>query len=134
MFQENTPAQVFLKALVNCFDFSKQLAPTEDEYLYSSGIYIGFRDDSEGTFWLDKEVVRNTVASYMRDEGINFRTPFSNLPKLLYAEGYSKAVVSMKNGKEHFAYLPRSRKGSSSQRKGMLVLFANKLKEFYEED
>lgn len=134
LFQESTPAQVFLKALVNSFDFSKQLAPTEDEYLYASGIYVGFRDDSEGTLWLDKETVKNTVALYLRNEGINFRTPFSNLPKLLHAEGYSKAVVSIKNGKEHYTYLPRSRKGNSGQRRGMLVLYANKLNLFYEED
>lgn len=134
LFLQSTPAQLFLKAVLNSFDFSKQLAPTEDDYLYSSGIYVGFRDDSEGTLWLDKEVVNSTVAQYMRNEGINFRTPFSNIPKLLFTEGYAKAVVTVKNGKEHFTYLPRSRKGSSAQRKGMLVLYTNKLKGFYDEE
>ena len=134
LFQENTPAQIFMKALVDSIDFSKELAPTENEYLYSSGLYIGFRDDTEGTIWLDKEAVKNRVSFYMKNEGISFRTPFRSIPKLLHTEGYAVAIVTIRNGKEHYTYLPRSRKGNSGQRRGMLVLYTKKLKLFYEED
>ncbi len=134
LFEESTPAQVFLNALVNCFDFGKQLAATEDEYVYSAGLYVGFIDSTEGTYWLNKEIVNAAVQAYIRDEGINFRTPMKNIPKLLYAEGYAKATVKMKNGKVHYTFLPRSKKGTSSQRKGMYVIYISKLKKFYEED
>ena len=134
LFEESTPAQVFLKALVDSVDFSKELAPSENDYLYSSGLYIGFRDDTEGTIWLDKEAVKNRVSFYMKNEGISFRTPFRSIPKLLHTEGYAVAIVTIRNGKEHYTYLPRSRKGNSGQRRGMLVLYTKKLQLFYEED
>lgn len=134
LFEESTPAQVFLNALVNSFDFGKQLAPTEAEYIYSAGFYIGFVDNVEGTYWLNKEIVNAAVQGFINDEGINLRTPLKNIPQLLYEEGYSKAHVKIKEGKEHYTYLLRSKKGTSSQRKGMYVLYISKLKKFFEED
>ena len=93
-----------------------------------------FIDSTEGTYWLNKEIVNAAVQAYIRDEGINFRTSMKNIPQLLCAEGYAKANVRIKDGREHFTYLPRSRKGTSSQRKGMYVLYASKLKDFYDEE
>ncbi len=134
LFEENTPSKVFLKALVDCFDLNKQLAATEEEYIYSHGLYIGFRDCIEGTVWLNKESVESTVLPYIASEGLSFRVQKKNIPKLLFEDGYSKAIITYKDGRKKYTYLPRSRKGTSEQRRGMYVLFETKLKEFYEED
>ena len=132
LFFESTPAQVFMNAIINCFDFNKQLAPDENTYLYSSGAYIGFRDDDEGTFWLDKNIVNTTVSRYFVNEGIDFRVAMGKVSELLCKAGYAKAIVTTKkDGSKHYSYLPRSRKGTSQQRHGMYVLYVNKLTEFY---
>ena len=132
LLKESVPSQVFLQALADCVDLAKELAPDEIAYLQNPGYFIGFKSPKDGTIWLNKELINARVLSYIRSEGIFFRTSERDIPKVLCDDGYARAVTSMKNGRTHITCIHRSKKGTSSQRKGMYVLYADKIKEFFE--
>ena len=135
LFFEAVPSKVFIQALADCFDFSKEVAPDEDQYLEYPESFVGFYSKKDGTVWLNKETVNSRVLAYIHREGIHFRISEKNIPKLLHDDGYTKATFTTKDGVEHASYLPRSKKGSSSCRKGMYVFYTDKIKDFfYKED
>jgi hypothetical protein len=132
LLNKKNDVELFLETLENRADLRKELAETEKIWLENPSRYLGFREDETQTLWINFDDAYARLSTYASSEG--YPVPGKKpIPQHLYEAGYSKAVAKVINGKKKYSYLIKSKKGTSAQRRSLLVLYVQKVNEKFRE-